>query len=234
VLVGYAGDVPGGLCSYYSGNATYSENMTLKDTNKYLAGPNVGQYYDNTTLRRQNTSNVFAGWNNGSRTIQLLGPGFYNATIANGDKLWFLNYNVDRPGGEFSLGPDQLQSDVEYTIANVNNTGSPVTFEIINPATGLPFTSYTYQGAPFTQTNSNTNVGFHFNACPSTSYDSGQGGYALYIGSIASALKITGQGSVSFLGKTVNNAYNTLWNVRGLEGAADQTWLMWDGTLTVP
>jgi hypothetical protein len=109
-----------------------------------------------------------------------------------------------------------------------------VTFQLVNPATGLPFTSYTYKGAPFTETNNNTNGGFHFNACPSTSYDAGPGGYSTYIGSMASALKITGQGSVAFLGKTVNDAYNTLWNVRGIASAPDQTWLMWDGTLTVP
>lgn len=218
-----AGDVPGGMSSYYANTGTYSYGTSLRDSAHRLRGPNVGQYYD-SNMAHQNISSVYPVFN-GTSTVTASDP---RLVLSQGDTLWSFNFDVSSTGTP--SGPNELLGGIGYVITNVDNTNH--TFKIINPATGVPFTSFNFNGAPFVA--DYTAIGFHPNYSQPTSWWGGDGGYSIYLGSEIAALKILGLGSVSFLTKTVNDAYNTAWNVRLIQSDPTGTWIKWDPSIVVP
>jgi hypothetical protein len=132
---------PNGLPSFLC--ATYQYVPNLRDggaAGVHDLAPNTGQYYASDSTERGIVPFGFVF--DGSSTVSL--PQGETWFIQNGDKL--------KPVGHPSYpGPDELRTDTWYTVANITTwpDGGLATMQIINPATGTPFTSFKKNGAPF-------------------------------------------------------------------------------------
>ena len=224
------GDLPGGLSSWYGSAASYSRTNARKNiqlANPTGIGANIGSLYS-TDPADMGTSLEYAVFNH---------TNIDGSVTASGDTLttWFgvvqlTNGDLYKDQGNlYGGGPDQLDDSTWYTVSNVNNTTH--TFKLINPATGTPFTGYTLGGSPYV---CYVYCGmFHFQYGPSTSWWDDNTNYAPYAYSSVIALKILGLGTYTLLGRTIDDAYNTV-VTRGPGLRAKETVLGWDVSVVVP
>ena len=152
MFTGWCGDHAGWPPSYYC--ALYAYDGQQHDSAQMSA------YNGNITaaLNLTDTSDVgditpVISISNGSGTISWSGDS-QNNEWAKGDLIKY-DQCVSSPtsvacGSLSSTNIDQLNTYTWYRITGVSQSGASGTFQIINPRTGTPFTSYTNGGSPLT------------------------------------------------------------------------------------
>jgi hypothetical protein len=138
--------VPNSLPSYWC--ATYQYSPNIADPGRLVSAtntPNVGQYFaaDASEIGELPTGFIFTAGSGAVTASQDIS--YWKA--ANGDKLKAVHTSTGSPYD----GPDELRTDTWYTVTNVSSfpSGGVKAFEILNPATGVPFVAFTKNGAPF-------------------------------------------------------------------------------------
>jgi hypothetical protein len=150
--------IPGSLSSWFCGSFNWIGNVRdathTNDCNAPFAAycANTGQYFDQSPAEYGEAQDYWCVNHGGNPPDIWVSAGDTNQIASNGDKVKNPTPLVGNSPALISGGayPDQLSDRTFwYTISNVvkNSTGGVISFKIINPATGTPFTSYTTSGA---------------------------------------------------------------------------------------
>jgi hypothetical protein len=213
--------VAGHLSSFYCANYVYSP--ALKNTSVFsTTGAAFGDAFNGVDASDWGTDRLgtppFTTISGGTLTAPLVGW----FILTNGDLVKNVSCN-----GCFSTtnnGPDELVRNRWYSITNVDNNAG--TFQIVNPATGQPFTGFTSGGAPFSGP---IGIKYRPQYAPATGWLTP--GYAMYAQSIIYGLNA--------LGFNMNAAMNVI-NARGFIDPTNyqapdyETRLNWDPSVVVP
>ena len=207
--------IPGEMSSYWC--ASYSDSAAIHDSSHLapVGAPfNMGAAFNGADA---SDWGIFWVYMNFVASSNIVSQGSKIYQLTNGDKI----KNI---GGQLNgdAGPDELHPDTWYTVTNPDNNAGA--FQIVNPATGSPFTSFTQGGKPYSSNSANIIVrptGY----LPSTGWASY--GYGLNAQLIITALKDLGFSAI-------NTAFNVM-SARGhITPDKNNVRYNWDPTVVVP
>jgi hypothetical protein len=209
--------VPGHLSSYYC--ALYYYEPAVHDVsllNNYLLNSTWGSAFNGSDASDVGTDEgQYQMFTAGSGTIQQQTAVL---TLTNGDTVKFKGCGA--PGCDFGPGPDQLRTDIWYTITNVNNATG--TYQIINPSTGMPFASFTKGGSPLS---GGYTMKLRPQYAPTTGWQ--HASYVPYAQALVYGLKDLGFSAI-------NTAINVMTNRGFVDPGPTLTNMNWDPNVVVP